>query len=247
VPAFILALGIVFGSTAVSIAGCGGGSTQDSDAGTRAAATISTQPSNQTVALGQTFNVVATGTAPLTYQWQKNGTVISGATLASYTTPATTAADSGAKFVVVVSNSAGSATSSAATLTIGTVAAGGSATDVVTYHYDNMRSGANTNETVLTPANVNSTKFGLLGSFTVDGKVDGQPLYLSNVSIAGAAKNVLYVVTEHDTVFAFDADSVKPRRQRRSGRRRCCRRGKCRAMTETAGRCHRKLALRRLR
>jgi hypothetical protein len=56
---------------------------------------------------------------------------------------------------------------------------------------------------------VNSTKFGLLGSFTVDGKVDGQPLYLSNVSIPGVGtKNVLYVVTEHDSVFAFDADSV---------------------------------------
>jgi hypothetical protein len=102
-----------------------------------------------------------------------------------------------------------SATSSAATLMIGTAAAGGSNADVVTYHYDTMRSGANTSETTLTPANVNSTKFGLLGSFTVDGKVDGQPLYLSNVSIPGVGtKNVLYVVTEHDTVFAFDADSV---------------------------------------
>ncbi|MBV8514723.1 MAG: pyrrolo-quinoline quinone [Acidobacteria bacterium] len=72
-----------------------------------------------------------------------------------------------------------------------------------------MRSGANTNETILTPASVNSTKFGLLGSFTVDGKVDAQPLYLSNVSIPNiGTKNVLYVVTEHDSVFAFDADSV---------------------------------------
>jgi hypothetical protein len=79
----------------------------------------------------------------------------------------------------------------------------------VTYHYDTMRSGANTNETVLTPANVNSTKFGLRGRFTVDGKVDGQPLYLSNVSIPGVGtKNVLYVVTEHDSVFAFDAEIV---------------------------------------
>ncbi len=79
----------------------------------------------------------------------------------------------------------------------------------MTYHYDAMRSGANTSESTLTPANVNSTKFGLLGSFSVDGKVDGQPLYLSNVSIPGVGtKNVLYVVTEHDTVWAFDADSV---------------------------------------
>ena len=81
--------------------------------------------------------------------------------------------------------------------------------DVATYHYDAMRSGAITTETVLTPANVNSTTFGLLGSFAVDGSVDAQPLYLSNLPIPGVGtKNVLYVVTEHDSVFAFDADSV---------------------------------------
>src|SRR5437764_254458 len=88
------------------------------------APTITTQPANQTVTVGQTatFAVVATGTAPLGYQWQKNGTAISRATSASYTTPATASADNGAKFVVVVSNSAGSATSNAATLTVNAAA-----------------------------------------------------------------------------------------------------------------------------
>jgi hypothetical protein len=81
---------------------------------------ILTQPSNQTVTAGQaaTFSVSATGTAPLSYQWQKNGANISGATSASYTTPATTTSDSGSMFDVVVSNTAGSATSNAATLTV---------------------------------------------------------------------------------------------------------------------------------
>ena len=85
-----------------------------------AAPSITTQPANQTVTVGQTatFAVVATGTAPLSYQWQKNGTAISGATSVNYTTPATTSADNGAKFAVVVSNSAGSAASNAATLTV---------------------------------------------------------------------------------------------------------------------------------
>src|ERR671925_452020 len=84
------------------------------------APSITTQPANQTVTAGQTasFSVVATGTAPLSYQWQKNGTALNGATSASYTTPATTSSDSGATFVVVVSNSAGSVTSNAATLTV---------------------------------------------------------------------------------------------------------------------------------
>ena len=86
------------------------------------APSITTQPANQTVTVGQTatFTVVATGTAPLSYQWQKNSTAISGATSASYTTPATTSSDNGAQFVVVVSNVAGNVTSNAATLTVNT-------------------------------------------------------------------------------------------------------------------------------
>jgi hypothetical protein len=84
-----------------------------------------------------------------------------------------------------------------------------SSIDVTTYHYDNLRTGQNVNETTLTTANVNQAKFGKLGEFMVDGKVDAQPLYLSNVSIANAGmKNVLYVATEHGSVFAFDADNV---------------------------------------
>jgi hypothetical protein len=71
-----------------------------------------------------------------------------------------------------------------------------------------LRTGQNTNETILTPANVNSTKFGKLGEFAVIGKVDAQPLYLSNLSIPGGTKNVLYVATEHGCVYAFDADSI---------------------------------------
>jgi hypothetical protein len=173
------------------------------------APTITTQPANQTVAAGQTatFTVVAAGTSPLTYQWQKNSTGIPGATSATYTTPGTTSADNGAQFQVRVSNSLGSISSSAATLTVGTGTTT-SAFDVVTYHYDNFRTGQNTNETTLTPATVTSAKFGKLGEFSVDGRVDAQPLLLTNLTIPGkGAKNVLYVATEHDSVYAFDADS----------------------------------------
>jgi hypothetical protein len=81
---------------------------------------ISTQPASQTIIAGQTatFSVTASGTAPLSYQWRKNGTAISGATSSSYTTPAETTADNGAQFTVVVSNSTGNVTSNAATLTV---------------------------------------------------------------------------------------------------------------------------------
>jgi hypothetical protein len=84
------------------------------------APTITTQPANQTVTAGQTatFTVVAGGTAPLSYQWQKNGVNIAGATAVSYTTPATATTNSGSTFDVVISNTAGTVTSAAATLTV---------------------------------------------------------------------------------------------------------------------------------
>ena len=178
---------------------------------------IITQPASQTVTAGQsaTFTVVAAGSPTLTYQWQKNGANIAGATSASYTTPATATSDSGESFRVTVTNSFGTVTSNSASLTVNPSTGSnppppsGSSTDVTTYHYDNLRTGQNTHETTLTHANVNSSTFGLLGSFPVDGHVDAQPLYLSAVAIPGqGTKNVLYVVTEHDSVYAFDADSV---------------------------------------
>jgi hypothetical protein len=84
--------------------------------------TITSQPADQTVAEGEaaTFSVVASGTAPLSYQWRKGVMEISGAISSSYTTPPTTAADDGATFDVIVSNAAGSAISDTATLTVNT-------------------------------------------------------------------------------------------------------------------------------
>ena len=83
-------------------------------------AAITTHPAAQTAytSLTATFSVTATGTAPLSYQWKKNGTDISGATASTYTTPATVIGDNNAVFTVVVSNSAGNATSNSATLTV---------------------------------------------------------------------------------------------------------------------------------
>ena len=192
-----------------TISGCGGGYGGATNS-TQMPVSITAQPASQSVTVGQmaTFSVTATGTPPLTYQWQKNGTNISGATSSSYTTPATASTDNGATFDVVVSNYAGGVTSVIATLTVNPVGAT-SALDVVTYHYDNQRTGQNLSETTLTTANVIQSKFGKLGELVVDGKVDAQPLYLSNVSIPGVGmKNILYVATEHGSVFAFDADNV---------------------------------------
>jgi hypothetical protein len=82
------------------------------------------------------------------------------------------------------------------------------ATDVVTWHNDNSRTGQNTKETILTPLTVNATNFGKLMTLPVGDTVDAQPLYLSNVTIPGqGVHNVLYVATQNDSVYAFDADN----------------------------------------
>jgi hypothetical protein len=191
------------------LAGCGAsGSPPTPTIVSAAAPSISAQPANQTVTAGQTatFSVTAAGTTPFSYQWQKGTTAISGATSASYTTAPTTTAESGSQFSVVVSNAIGNATSNAATLTVN--GAGPATTDVLTYHNDIARTGQNLTESTLTPGNVNAETFGKLGFYPVDGLVDAEPLYASNVAVPNnGTHNLVIAATENDSVYAFDADS----------------------------------------
>jgi hypothetical protein len=192
------------------LAACGGGGGGGGNAAAPpTTASISAQPADQSVIVGRTatFSVAATGSGPLSYQWQKSGTAIPGATAAAYTTPPTTAADNGSGFAVVVSNASSSATSRTAKLTVAVGTAMQAGVDVATYKNDVSRSGQNLSESTLTPTTVTSATFGLLRNLPVDGKVDAQPLYISQLSVYGGSFNTVIVATEHGSVYAFDADS----------------------------------------
>src|SRR5580693_3679178 len=167
---------------------------------------ITQQPANATVTAGQsaTFTVTATGTAPLTYQWFMNGSAV-GTNSNSYTISQTTLAQTGAQIYVTVTNAVSTATSQTVTLTVNAVQT--STVNVLTYHNDVARTGQNLSESTLTTANVKSASFGLVGNLSVDAGVDAEPLYVSNLTLAGGVHNVVYVVTENDSVYAFDADT----------------------------------------
>ena len=115
------------------------------------APSITTQPVKQTVTAGQTatFQVVASGTAPLTYQWQRFGTNIAGATSSSYTTPATRTGDSGSTYRVVVRNSAGTVISNTAGLTVSPATAPAIQVNPTSLSFGNVVVGANLSKSLI--------------------------------------------------------------------------------------------------
>ena len=119
----------------------------------------------------------------------------------------TTASNAAAGTVTITLTGTSGTLTHTATLKLTVNAAAVAGIDVTTYHYDNARDGLNASETTLTPSNVNSRSFGKVGLYATDGKVDAAPLYLFGMSINGQTHNVLYVASEHDSVYAFDGDT----------------------------------------
>ena len=152
-----------------------------------------------------TINVTVSGlpagvtTSPATL------TLTAGTPLTVNFTAASTAAAGSASLTFTATSGSLSHTASLK-LSVNAAVPGGSV-DVTTYHDDVGRTGLNPNETTLTLANVNSSSFGLIHIFTADGVVDAEPLLLSNLTVGGQQQNVLFVVTENDSVYAFNADT----------------------------------------
>ncbi|MGC2637038.1 MAG: Ig-like domain-containing protein [Acidobacteriaceae bacterium] len=200
-----LATGVAAGSSTITASSGGVSGTAMLTVTANSVTSIAVTPNPATFAAGSTQQFTATAT-------YSNGTtqnVTSTATWTSSNTSAATIDSSGLATGVAAGTTTITATintvsgTSSATVT----AASTSGVNITTWHVDNNRSGLNSQETELTPTTVGSTGFGKLFSYLVDGYAYAEPLIVSNLRVNGATHNVLFVATEHDSVYAFDADS----------------------------------------
>ena len=148
----------------------------------------------------QTEQFTADGTG---LTWSVNGVVGGSATVGTIASTGLYTPPTSAGTFTVTATTPGQTASDSATVYVTTDAG------VTTYHNDNMRTGDNLNETVLTTTNVNSTTFGKLFTYPLDGLALASPVYMADVNIPGQGiHNVVYVATEHDSVYAFDANGL---------------------------------------
>jgi hypothetical protein len=167
-----------------------------------AAITVSISPARAALVVTQPLTLVATTNDSAGVVWSVTpaGGSFSQPGSASGTQVELTSASAGVYTVTATSVTDGS---QSASITIGVTDLPG----VYTYHNDVARDGVNAQEYALTPKNVNTTTFGKLFSCAVDGAIYAQPLWVANLSIGGSHHNVVLVATQHDSLYAFDADS----------------------------------------
>jgi hypothetical protein len=215
-------------AAAVLLQSCG--SSKSTSTSTPPAATpdfsLSASPATVTIQVGGSGSQVTVSAAAVN-SFSGTVTVAAGGVPAGVTaTPASFSLAAGGSQSVKVSAASGAAATTATLTFTGTAgqsthaasvaltvqAAAGppplaAAPDITTFHDDIARDGLNAQESTLTLSNVNATQFGKIGFDTVDGLVDAEPLFVGNLNAGGKARNVLFVATEHDSVYAFDADT----------------------------------------
>ena len=196
---FVLVFTLFF--TLLLVSGCGGGGAPapTPTPTTNISVTLTPVRGGLTVTQSQVFTARVTndiGGAGVTWTASAGTFSSQAATTATFFAPAST--DS----VTITATSVADVTKSASA-TIGV----SDLVSVATYHNNPARDGVNPQEYALTKANVTAATFGKLFSCTVDGAVYAQPLWIANLSISGGIHNVLFVATQHDTVYAFDADA----------------------------------------
>ena len=170
--------------------------------------TASVTPKNAGLTLGQTLALTPTVNDSAGVAWSVSGPNCTGNACGTFSA----AKNSNGATVTYTAPGAGVYTITATSVTDNTVAATATVgvtdlTGVATYHQNAARTGANTQEYVLTPSNVNRSTFGKLFSCAVDGAIYAEPLWVAGLTIGGTKHNVVYVATQHDGLFAFDADA----------------------------------------
>jgi hypothetical protein len=198
-------LGIALATT-LALSGCGGGASAPPTTPLLPTVTVSISPTTAAVAATsqmQQFIATVTGnTTDLSVNWSVDGAAGGSTTVGTisqnglYTPPA-----AGGTHTVIATSVANPADSASASVAVTDLAG------VFTHHNDLSRDGTNTQEYALTPTNVNTNTFGKVFSCVVDGAVFTQPLWVPGLNIGGGIHNVIFVATQHDTVFAFDADA----------------------------------------
>lgn len=175
---------------------------------TVAQVSLSLSPASAAVVITQNVPATATTNDPGGVNWSASGANCGGAACGTFSAATSL---SGAADAYIAPTTGGIYTVTATTATTGAAAASFNVavTDlagVTTFHNDGYRDGANTQEYALTPATVSATTFGKLYSCAVDGAIYTQPLWVPNVTISSAKRNAVFVATQHDSVYAFDAD-----------------------------------------
>ncbi|MGP8252439.1 MAG: putative Ig domain-containing protein [Terracidiphilus sp.] len=172
-------------------------------------ASVAVSPQNGAVVTGQALNVVSTTNDPTGVNWSATGASCSGSACGTFSSTSTLngvattwTAPSAPGVYILKAVSAGDGATSAST-TVGVTDLAG----ISTVHYDLARDGANTQEYELTPAFVGGGSFGKLFSCTVDGAIYAEPLWVPQLAIGGTKRNVVFVATQHDSLYAFDADT----------------------------------------
>ncbi len=154
----------------------------------------------------QQFSASIQGVTNTSLTWSVDGTAGGNSTVGTITTAGLyTAPNATGAHTIAASSVAYPSVSASSSLSIQNTAPGA----VLTYHNDDARDGAFTQETTLMPSVVNSSQFGKLNSYPVDGQIYAQPLYVPQLGIAGATHNVVFVATENNTVYAFDANGLQ--------------------------------------
>jgi len=167
---------------------------------------VSVTPKRAGLTVTQSLSLTATSSDGSGVNWTATGSSCSGTTCGTFSSPSGspvtyTAPGTAGQYTITATDASNSVISSSVTVGVTDLAG------VATYHNDVSRDGLNNQEYALAPSNVTTSTFGKLFSCTVDGAIYAQPLWVPNLTFSGVQHNVIFVATQHDSLYAFDADT----------------------------------------